>query len=126
MRVCVCVYIYIRIFILYIAARDIRSATETGVLVTWPNIIDLPIRYTCRTLSLTKPPVCDSGEDILCVYTQKRASHNVHMYTQEMRSQHFLPFENSIPYRRAARSIVGYWTTMFREGKCLVLSLLQS
>lgn len=26
----------------YIAGRDIRSATETGVLVTWPNIIDLP------------------------------------------------------------------------------------
>lgn len=45
---------------IHIAARDIRSATESGVLVTtWPNIIDLPIRYTTA-----EPRVADGAPGV--------------------------------------------------------------
>lgn len=80
-RECVYTYTQIRIY-MYISPRDIRSATETGVLVTWPNIIDLPIRYICRTSSLTEPPACDSGEDMLRTYIYAETClPYVHMYT---------------------------------------------
>lgn len=82
-----------------ISPRDIRSATETGVLVTWPNIIDLPIRYMCRTSSFDGAPGRMTQGRICYVRVYIRVETcfpYVHMYT-EMRSQHFLPLENSIP-----------------------------
>lgn len=113
-------YTYVHV---HIAARNIQSATETAVLVTWPNIIDLPMRYICQTSSLTEPPACDSGEDMprtyVRVYTQKRASHMCICTHNEMCS---ISSHSRIQYRASEPLDSWILDDCVSRGKSLALS----
>lgn len=113
---------------IYIAVRgrkrEIRSATETAVLVTW-TILSICSPGTCRTLRRIPRRMIPGCMYMprMCIYIYTHAATclpYVHMYvhTRDALAESVsLLLENSIPRAGASRMMADTRSIVFREGK---------